>query len=110
MLPLAVALQDAFLVSVAAQEIVARADAVQEVPVRAVPLQEAVGLVVAMREVLVRAVAGWLVGGAPGGRGNAGGVRAPTKEHEYTHATKARVPHFFHGSVVQPLASFVRQG
>ena len=120
MLPLAVALRDVFLVSVVAQEIVFRAEAVQEVPARAealkevpacaVPLQEMVGLAVAVREVLARAVTGWLVGGAPGGRGDARGVREPTEKYEYTRATKARVPHCFHGSVARPLASFVRQG
>ena len=110
MLPLAAALREVFLVSVAAQEKITRAEAVQEVPARAVLLQEVVGLTVAVREVLARSVAEWWLDGAPVGRGDAGGVRAPTKEHEYTHATKARVPHFFHGSVVQPLASFVRQG
>ena len=46
----------------------------QEVLARVVPLQEAVARVVAMQEVLARSVAGWLVDGAPGGRGKAGGV------------------------------------
>ena len=84
MLLLAVALREVFLVSVAAQEMVTRAEAVREVPARVVLLQEVAGLVVAVREVLARSVAGLRVGGAPGGRGDAGGVRAPTKEHEYT--------------------------
>ena len=83
-LALAVALREVFLVSVAAQEMVTRAEAVREVPARVVLLQEVAGLVVAVREVLARSVAGLRVGGAPGGRGDAGGVRAPTKEHEYT--------------------------
>ena len=59
-------MREVFLVAVAVQEVVARIETVQEALACAIPLQEEVVThVVAVREVLARAVAGWWVGGAP---------------------------------------------
>ena len=103
------ALREVFLVAVAAQEIVAHAEAVQEVLARAVPLQELVACVTAVQEVLARSVAEWWVDGAPGGRGEAGGAISTSADRGARVYVRC-VPRCFHGSVARPLASLMRQG
>ena len=73
-LALAIALREVSPAAWTAHEVLARTEAVQKVLVRTVPLQEVLTRVLVVQEVLACAVAGWWVGGAPGDRGNAGGV------------------------------------